>query len=285
MTEKNPKESPNTTKQGMEGVVEDILESLLYHRKIFILGVGGCGCNIVEYITKQNMDNVKTIGINTDNSVLGDLDVDRQMLIGKGLTHGLGAMGNPKIGKRAAELSEEQILKAFEKADIVLIATGLGGGTGSGASTVVADLAKRNGKLVVSYAVMPFSVEGDRSDMARNHLNQLSRISNATIVFENDNLLKEHSNENMSKAMELPGRLLHHMVKRLKLDYVSEFLNQCGVDVESEAETISEIRKESEAVKGIVGSPVIQAIESQSASMDDMSPTPSLDFFLDPYNR
>ncbi len=283
MTEENPK-SPNTTKHGMEGAVEEILEALLYHRKIFIVGAGGCGCNIVEYITKQNMDNVKTIGINTDKSVLGDLDVDRQMLIGKGLTHGLGAMGNPTLGKRAAELSEEQILKAVEKADIVLIAAGLGGGTGSGASKVIADLAKRNGKLVVSFAVMPFSVEGDRIVKAREHLKELSLNSNATVVFENDNISKMHGDKSPQEAMELPARLLNQLVKRLKLDYVSEFFNQCGVDIENETETLSELKKEAQEVNRVVEPPILQALESRQEVLNDQS-TPSLDFFLETYAR
>lgn len=284
MTEKEAHKSPDTTKHGMDGAVEDILKALLYHRKVFVVGVGGCGCNVVEYITKQNMDNVKTIGINTDKGVLGGLDVDRQMLIGKGLTYGMGALGNPTIGKRAAELSEEQILKAIEKADIVLIAAGLGGGTGSGASNVVADMAKRNGKLVVSYAVMPFSAESDRTEIARDHLKELSRHSNATIVFENDNLTESYGEKTISEAMELPGRLLHQVVKRLKLDYVSEFMLQCGVDIENEVETISEIKKEAEERIEIVEPPVLQAMECNQEEMSSIT-TPSLDFFLETYTR
>ena len=164
MEEKSP-EYPKSEEKFVSETAEEILDSLLYKSNLYVVGVGGCGCNTIEYIAEKDIDSVKTVAINTDEKVLGELDADRQMLIGKELTDGNGAKGDPTIGKRAAEQSEEQILKTIDDADLVVVVAGMGGGTGSGASEVIADLARRNGKMVVTYAVMPFPQK--RRDMKK----------------------------------------------------------------------------------------------------------------------
>lgn len=286
MPEKSPK-SPTKENLGMEGAAQDILETLLYETQVYVVGVGGCGCNTIEWITEQDMDDVKTIGINTDESVLGDLDVDRQMLIGKNLTGGEGAGGDPQIGKRAAEKNEEQILRTIEGASIVVIAAGLGGGTGSGASRVIADLAKRNGKLVVTYAIMPFSVEGDRYSVAEDHLEILSNISNATTVFENDKAIASRGDRRPEEAFKMASEMLHDVVERLKMDYMAEFFHEFGLDEMEISENLFEIEEETEEKeRGPVEEeepPVIEALRCVEHEDEDTVEM-SLDSFLENYH-
>ncbi len=283
MTDKKT-ESREKTGNEMEGAIADMVDELLEGLDIHVIGVGGCGCNTVEYITKQNMANVKTIGINTDKTVVNGLDVNRQMLIGSELTQGKGAQGNPILGKRAAEVNEEQILNSFEEADIVVIAAGLGGGTGSGASKVVAELARRNGKLVVSYAVMPFSVEGDRYHLAKRCLKDLSKVSNATTVFENDKIVEMYADKTPEEAMRLSGRMLHQVVKRLQLDCLVEFFKECGVSTETQNEIYSEVEPDLAEVNRMPESGMMEALGQERDVSKEYS-SPKLDSFLETYSR
>ncbi len=276
----NKTESREITGNEMEGAIADMVDELLEGLNVHVIGVGGCGCNTVEYITKQKMSNVKTVGINTDKTVVNGLDVNRQMLIGSELTQGNGAQGDPILGKRSAELYEEQILNSFEEADIVVIAAGLGGGTGSGASKVVADLAKRNGKLVVSYAVMPFSVEGDRYHLATKSLKELSKISNATTVFENDKIVEMYADKTPKEAMQLSGRMLHQVVKRLQLGCLVEFFTQCGVSTEAQNEIYSKVEPDLAEVNSTAETTMMTAQEEDVSKEYSI---PRLDSFLETY--
>ncbi len=267
----------------MEGTIQNMLDSLLFENKLHVVGVGGCGCNTVSYITAQDMTNVKTIGINTDDSVLGDLDVDRQMFIGRELTDGNGADGDPDIGQRAAERNEEQILKTIEDADIVILVAGLGGGTGSGASKVIADLARRNGKLVVMYAVLPFSSEKERYTQAKNHLEELSNLSNTIVVFENDKILVARGKETLARGFELASEMLYDVVKRLKMEYIAEFFHEIGFDEQNLSKNFSVLEEDLEEPDKVSQEPpVIEALKYVENGQEayDLS----LDSFLDNYH-
>ncbi len=272
MKENNPDSPENLS---MEGVVQDIMDTLLYQREVFVIGVGGCGCNTVEYISDMNMENVKTIGINTDKRVLEGLNVDRQMLIGKELTDGNGASGDPSVGKRAAEHNEEQILSTLNGADFVVLVTGMGGGTGTGASKVIADLARRNGKLVVTFAVMPFSVEKQRYQLAQNHIGELSKLSNATTIFENDRALELGKNKTPGEAFQVADRMLHQLVQRLQMDYVTEFFHEVGIEDIGFLENLSvdedELREEPvEAEQKVEEPPVLEALRVVEGGQTDL---------------
>ncbi|MFW6305228.1 MAG: hypothetical protein ACOC1V_05575 [Candidatus Saliniplasma sp.] len=280
---KNSPESPKDEGNSMEGTVQELINGLLRESKVFVVGVGGCGCNTVQYINEKNVNDVKTIGINTDDSILGDLNVDRQMLIGKEITNGNGANGDPKIGKRAAQMNEEQILKAIKEADFVVVVAGLGGGTGSGAAPVIADLAKRNDKMVVSYAVMPFSAEVNRYEKAREHLENLTEISHAITVFENDHTLI-HSDKTPAKGLELTGKMLYKVVERLKMECINEFFHEIGLDAIGLSENLSSIEnqipeREVESEKA-ERPPVIEALSVIEESKENAS-GPTLDSFLE----
>jgi len=282
MNKKSP-ESPKSEEKSMEGTVQELINGLLKENEVFVVGVGGCGCNTVQYINETEMNDVKTIGINTDDSVLNDLDVDRRMLIGKELTGGQGANGNPDIGKRAAQTNEEQILKSIQDADFVVLVAGLGGGTGSGAAPVIADLAKRNDKMVITYAVMPFSAESRRYEKAQDHLDYLTELSHATTVFENDNTLL-HDDKTPAQGFELTGKMLYKVVKRLKMECINEFFHEIGLDAVGISENLSSLEnqiteREVESEK-TEKPPVLEALNVIEGSQEETS-DPTLDSFLE----
>lgn len=268
MEEKSP-EYPTSEEEFVSETAEEILDSLLYKSNLYVIGVGGCGCNTIEYITEKDVDSVKTVAINTDERVLGDLEADRQMLIGKDVTDGNGAEGDPTLGKRAAEQSEGQILKTIDGADMVVIVAGMGGGTGSGASEVIADLAKRNGKMVVTYAVMPFSMEKKRYEKAQSSLESVSELSNATTVFENDEALV-HGDESPKEAFKMADRMLYRLVEKLKMDYIQEFFDEIGLDAMNLSEDVSETEVENEEEQP----PVLEALQYVGENKDDHEEPP-----------
>lgn len=289
MEEKSP-EYPSPESEFLDETAGEIVDALLYEPNLHVVGVGGCGCNTIENITEQGLNNVKTIAVNTDERVLDDLKADRQMLIGKDLTDGKGANGDPKVGKRAAQRSEEQILSTIEESDMVVIVAGLGGGTGGGASKVIADLARRNGKMVFTYAVMPFSAEGEtRQQRAENILTHLSKLSHATTVFDNDQTLAD-GERSVKDAFAMADKLLSRVVRNLKMDYITEFFEEIGLDAMNLTETISDVEYEEEEKKEKEPA-VLEALryveknkeEKPEKPSDEDLEEPRLDEFLDNY--
>ncbi|MBQ8929854.1 MAG: cell division protein FtsZ, partial [Oscillospiraceae bacterium] len=116
---------------------------------IKVAGVGGAGNNVVNRMVKEGTQGVEFIAINTDKPALAASAADLKLQIGEKLTHGQGAGANPEVGKKAAEESRNNLAKALENTDMLFIACGMGGGTGTGASPVVADIAKESGILTV----------------------------------------------------------------------------------------------------------------------------------------
>src|SRR5581483_10510543 len=130
--------------------------------KIKILGVGGSGGNTISRIAKFDVQGVDLIAVNTDAQALHTCRVSQKILIGKDLTRGLGAGMDWTLGKKAAEENQKEIDEVLRGADMVFITCGLGGGTGSGASPVIAHAAKSKGILTIAVVTMPFSFEGEQ---------------------------------------------------------------------------------------------------------------------------
>lgn len=158
--------------------------------RIRVVGVGGSGCNAINHMINSNVKGVDFIAINTDAQDLHNSKAKKKVHIGKNLTRGLGAGGNPDSGKRAAEETQEEILETLRDSDMVFIAGGLGGGTGTGATPVVARLAKEAGALTVGIVTKPFTFEGQqRMRAAEEGLAALKEEVDAIIVIPNDRLL------------------------------------------------------------------------------------------------
>lgn len=158
--------------------------------RIRVIGVGGSGSNAINHMVNSNVKGVEFIAINTDAQDLHHSRAKKKIHIGKNLTRGLGAGGEPEIGQRAAEETQEEILEALKGSDMVFIAGGMGGGTGTGANPIVARLAKEAGALTVGVVTKPFSFEGQqRLRAAEEGIAALKEEVDALITIPNDRLL------------------------------------------------------------------------------------------------
>lgn len=156
---------------------------------IKVAGVGGAGNNVVNRMVEAGTQGVEFIAINTDKPALGKSNADQKIQIGEKLTHGQGAGSNPEVGKKAAEESRNNLAKALENADMVFIACGMGGGTGTGASPVVADIAREAGILTVAVVTKPFSFEGKRRmQQAEEGIKTLLGKVDSLLIIPNDRL-------------------------------------------------------------------------------------------------
>ena len=182
---------------------------------IKVIGVGGGGGNAVNRMIENDVKGVEFIVINTDAQVLRLAKADTRLQIGKQLTKGLGAGADPDVGFKAAEESEEEIRDIIQGSDMVFITAGMGGGTGTGASPVVARIAKELGCLTVGIVTKPFSFEGrKRQDQAKKGLEMLKPYVDTLIVVPNDKLLQTiDKNTSMLEAFREVDNVLRRGVQ------------------------------------------------------------------------
>jgi len=156
---------------------------------IKIVGVGGAGANALDRIVLDGMENAEMVAVNTDVQSLASSVATQKVQIGRAATRGLGAGGDPELGFNAAEESADELREVLQGGRMVFICTGLGGGTGSGAAPVLAQMARESGALVLAFATLPFVFEGKRrAAQAAAALRELQRIADAVVCFENDRL-------------------------------------------------------------------------------------------------
>lgn len=159
--------------------------------RIKVVGVGGSGCNVIARMKEVGLRGVELIAVNTDAQALHQSGAEEKLHIGKNLTKGLGAGMNPEIGRQAAEENRDEIQDVLKDADMIFVTCGMGGGTGTGAAPVVAEVAKESGALTVAVVTKPFSFEGmQRSMIAEEGLEQLKDRVDALVVIPNDRLLQ-----------------------------------------------------------------------------------------------
>lgn len=158
--------------------------------RIKVIGVGGGGCNAVDRMIEGGVAGVEFWAINTDAQTLAQSKATQRLQIGQKLTRGLGAGGNPAIGQKAAEESREEISRAIENTDLVFITSGMGGGTGTGAAPIVAEIAKEMGCLTVGVVTRPFTFEGRRRmNQSEEGINNLQTRVDTLIIIPNNKLL------------------------------------------------------------------------------------------------
>ena len=159
--------------------------------KIKVIGVGGSGSNTISRMSECGIQGVDLIAINTDVQSLKTTKADFRLQIGKNTTQGLGTGMNFKLGKVAAQESKEELSELVKNADMVFITCGLGGGTGTGASSILAEFAKKAGALTIAVVTEPFSFEGvQRKRIAKRGLKELQKKVDTLLVIPNDKLLK-----------------------------------------------------------------------------------------------
>ncbi|MCK4736609.1 MAG: hypothetical protein KAT65_29415, partial [Methanophagales archaeon] len=184
------------------------LFEIFQQKKIAILGVGGAGCNVVNQLYDAKTENAEIIAINTDSQHLDIIKADKKILIGKSLTKGLGAGGSPEIGKKAAELSRKELNKSLKDKEAVFIIAGMGGGTGTGASSVIADIAKKEGAFVTGLAIVPFEMEKGRSIEAEKGIKELRKWADIVQIFDNKVLLNYVPDLPIKDAFVVMGQLI-----------------------------------------------------------------------------
>ncbi len=180
---------------------------------IKVIGVGGAGNNMVSWLYKKGIKGAEIIACNTDQQHLHITEADRKFLMGREVTRGLGCGGFPDKGAEAAKESLQHIKDAIKDADMVFICAGMGGGTGTGAAPVVAQVSKDIGAIVIGTVTMPFKIERARIDKAEFGLQQLRQVSDTVIVIDNNRLGNIAGNLPVTQAFAVANELVATMIK------------------------------------------------------------------------
>jgi cell division protein FtsZ len=236
--------------------------------RIVIVGAGGAGNNTVNRLYNIGVDGAETIAINTDKQHLKMIEADTKILVGKSLTNGLGAGGDPSMGERATEMAQGTIKEVLGDADLVFVTAGMGGGTGTGAAPVISSIAKEQGAIVVGMVSTPFNVERARTVKAEEGLERLRDEADSIIVLDNNRLLDYVPNLPIGKAFSVMDQIIAETVKGISetitqpslinLDYadMTSIMNQGGVAVMLVGET-QDKNKTEEVVKDAMNHPLL----------------------------
>ena len=204
--------------------------------KIKVIGAGGGGNNAVYRMVEAGLQGVEFIAVNTDKQALQTSKAEYKIQIGEKLTRGLGAGANPEVGKKAAEESKDEIIKVLEGADMVFVTAGMGGGTGTGAAPVIAQLAKEMGILTVGVVTKPFVFEGKvRMKNAESGISELKSKVDTLITIPNDRLLQiVQKNTSMIEAFSMEDDVLKQGIQSISdLIAVPGLINLDFADVTS----------------------------------------------------
>jgi len=193
--------------------------------RIVIVGCGGAGNNTVNRLYNIGVEGADTVAINTDKQHLKMIEADTKILVGKSLTNGLGAGGDPNMGERATEMAQGTVKEVLGDADLVFVTAGMGGGTGTGAAPVVSKIAKEQGAIVVGMVSTPFNVERARTVKAEEGLERLRNEADSIIVLDNNRLLDYVPNLPIGKAFSVMDQIIAETVKG-----ISETITQPSPD-------------------------------------------------------
>lgn len=264
--EKKAEETPSVEENNVDETIKNIQEQFgldVKSAKILVMGTGGAGNNCVSRLTGMGVKGAQTIAINTDAKHLSISQADQKILVGREITKGLGAGGYPDVGKRAAEESERELKKVLEGVDMVYLVTGLGGGTGTGATPVLARIAKEMGAITIGCVTMPFKIEGARMGKAEDGLYQLRQVCDTVMVIENDRLLRVAGDLPLQQAFGVADNLISTIIKGItetisqpslvNLDYadVKTIMHSGGVAAVGFGESDTKSRAEEAVIKAM----------------------------------
>ncbi|MFN3246984.1 MAG: cell division protein FtsZ, partial [Leptonema sp. (in: bacteria)] len=215
---------------------------------IKVVGVGGGGSNAVNRMIENGMIDVDFIVINTDEQALKMSNAPTKIVIGKKVTNGMGAGGDPEKGLKAAKEDKERIAKALDGADMVFVTAGMGGGTGTGAAPIVAEIAKNLGALTVGVVTIPFAFEGKvREKNAKLGIEALKQHVDTLIVIKNDQIFQIiEPNVPATVALKLIDEILYNAVKG-----ISDIINKPGIINVDFADVKTILSNRGEAIMGI----------------------------------
>ena len=195
----------------------ELIDTQSQEAVIKVVGVGGCGGNAVEHMINQGVQGVEFIVANTDAQALKRSQAKVQLQLGTAITKGLGAGANPEVGRNAALEDRERIADMVRGADMLFLTAGMGGGTGTGAAPVVAEVAKEMGILTVAVVTKPFAFEGKRQRVAQEGLDALAQHVDSLIVIPNDKLMQVlGTSVTLDDAFKAANDVLHGAVAGLR---------------------------------------------------------------------
>lgn len=248
--------------------LQEILSSLKTDIKIF--GVGGGGSNTIDRMTDEGILGAKLIAANTDAQHLLTVHAERKILLGRRKTRGLGAGALPQIGAEAADEAREEISALLEGTDLVFVTCGLGGGTGTGAAPVIAEIAKNQGALTVAVCTTPFRAEGgSRMENAEWGLGRLKSVADTVITIPNDKLIELVPRLSLNRAFKVADEVLTRSIKGIaeivtkpglvNLDFndLKTIMEGAGVAMIGLGEDDSENRAE-KAIEEAINSPLLE---------------------------
>ncbi len=254
----NAKKADSTTFDGIE----------VGQANIKVIGVGGAGNNMVNWLYMKGIQGAEIVACNTDQQHLKIIESDRKFLIGKDVTRGLGCGGYPEKGAEAAQESMQVIKESLKDADMCFVCAGMGGGTGTGAAPIIAQTARDSGSIVIGTVTMPFKIERARVDKAEFGLQQLRKVSDTVIVIDNNRLVQIAGNLPVQQAFAVANELIATMIKGIvetiavpslvNLDYadVKTIMTDGGVAAIGVGASDTSNRVE-EAVKGALSNPLL----------------------------
>jgi cell division protein FtsZ len=255
----------------------ELLDTDTQDAVIKVIGVGGCGGNAVDHMITSGLSGVEFIAINTDAQALKRNQAKIQLQLGTGVTKGLGAGANPDVGREAALEDRERIAELIDGADMLFITAGMGGGTGTGAAPVVAEVAKELGILTVAVVTKPFMFEGKRVRAANAGLEALTRHVDSLIIIPNDKLMQVLGEEvSMLDAFRAANEVLHGAVGGIaevincpglvNVDFadVRTVMSEMGMAMMGSAMASGEARARS-AAEQAVASPLLEDVNLQGA--------------------
>jgi cell division protein FtsZ len=203
----------------------EVIDNKKQEALIKVIGVGGCGNNAVDYMIERNIHGVDFISVNTDLQSLKKSQANNIVQIGLHLTKGLGSGARPDSGKQAAIEDKEKLKDAIKDADMLFITAGMGGGTGTGAAPVIAEIAKELGILTVAVVTKPFSFEGKRNQIAEEGLKELRNYVDSLIVIPNEKLMNVlGADVTFINAFSAANEVLYNSVSG-----ISDIINHTGL--------------------------------------------------------
>ena len=211
------------------------LDAFESYAKIVVIGCGGGGSNAVNQMVEEHMRGVSFWVCNTDAQALATSKAEHRLVLGREVTNGLGAGGDPEVGRAAAESSKEDLYEIIQGANMVFIAAGMGGGTGTGAAPIIAQVARECGALTIAIVTRPFSFEGEkRRKNAVNGINALKENVDSMIIVSNDKLMMMNGTRPIGEAFAESDRVLAQSVKTITdLIVVPGVINLDFADVKS----------------------------------------------------
>ena len=201
-------------KDALQNMSEDNLDQFeVGQARMVVVGCGGAGQNMVDWLYTKGITGAEIVAINTDLQDLKLKNADKKILVGKEVTRGLGAGGNPQRGVEAAKESISEIKEVISGADMVFVCAGMGGGTGTGVAPFVAKVARDMGAIVIGVVTMPFNIERARIDKAEFGLQQLRSSTDTVVVIDNNRLVKIAGNLPVKQAFAVANELISVMIK------------------------------------------------------------------------